>query len=119
MTAAPCPACGCREQAAAHALVAALQDDDVDGAIDRGLLETTGCESCHASCTAMLVDARDRRRFALDARERYRARERRLAARAAQRLAARPPKPGASATTLPAGASAALQRALAKASVRP
>jgi hypothetical protein len=115
---AGCPLCGCTADAPAHRLVAALQADDVDRAIDAGLLETGGCASCTPDCTARLLTARDARRIALDARERFRARERRLAERAAQRDAARRVKPVAGTPALPAGAAAVLARALAKAGKR-
>jgi hypothetical protein len=98
--------------------VAALQSDDVDRAIDAGLLETDGCTSCRPDCTAQLLAERDARRVALDARERFRARQRRLAERAAQREAARRVKPVAGTPALPASAAAVLARALAKAGKR-
>jgi hypothetical protein len=110
-----CPGCGCIATAPAHVLVASLQVDDVDRALDLGLLDSAGCPSCTAACTAALLAARDARRSALDARERFRARQRRLAMRAAQREDARRPKPSAGTPALPSGAAAALQRALARA----
>ena len=118
MSRSGCPGCGCIAPAPAHRLVAALQVDDVDGALDGGLLATEGCPSCTPVCTAQLLQARDARRFALDARERFRARQRRLSERAAQRDATRRPKPAAGAAALPPAAAAVLARALAKAGKR-
>ena len=113
-----CAACGCVASAPAHVLVAALGRDDVDAAIEGGLLDTVGCPSCTPECTSRLLAARDERRFALAARERFRARQRRLAARAAQREAARRAKPAANMPALPAAAATVLQRALAKAAAK-
>ena len=118
MSRSGCPGCGCVASVPAHGLVAALQVDDIDGAIERGLLSTEGCPSCTPVCSAQLLQARDTRRFALDDRERFRARQRRLSERAAQRDAARRPKPAAGAPGLPAAAAAVLARALAKAGKR-
>ncbi|AXK73601.1 hypothetical protein DWG18_06740 [Lysobacter sp. TY2-98] len=95
-----------------------LQGDDVDGAIEAGLLDVEACGLCAPACTAQLIAMRDQRRTALAARERFRARERRLARRAAEREAARNARPPAAATNAPAlppSAAAALQRALARA----
>jgi hypothetical protein len=102
--------------APAHALVAALARDDLDAALDMGLLDSAGCPSCSAGCTRALLAARDERRGALAARERFLARQARLARRAAEKVAARaapssvPGKPA-----LPAGAADALARAMARA----
>ncbi|WP_407910035.1 hypothetical protein [Lysobacter claricitrinus] len=100
-------------------MVGYLRVDDVDRAIAAGLLDIDACAGCAPTCTAALLSARDDRRFALAARERFRAREQRLARRAAEREAARTTPPAASATTakptLPPAAAAALQRALARA----
>jgi hypothetical protein len=111
--------CACAVAAPAHALLACVLRDDMDRAIDAGLLDTQGCPACAPECNARLLAARDERRFALAARERFRARQSRLAARAAQREAARRVKPQAHLPALPAGAAAVLQRALAKAASKP
>ncbi|WP_223266782.1 hypothetical protein [Luteimonas gilva] len=116
-----CPACACRDArgASAHAVVAALREDDLDRAMDLGLLETEPCPACDASCAAALTDARDARRRALEARERYRARGARLQRRAEELRAKRAATPavdiGTKAPALPAAAAAALARAKAKA----
>ena len=105
--------CGCKAAGAgAHAVANALAVDDLDHALDMGLLEVAPCPSCTPECRASLQQAADGRRAALAARERYRAREARLVRRAAERDARRrPPTP----TALPAAAAAALARAKAKA----
>jgi hypothetical protein len=117
-----CPACACRDPrgAVAHAIVAALADDDLDRAIDLGLLETDACPACKTSCTDALNAARETRLRALAARERYRIRNARLQRRAEElrsRRAAAAPTAGAGPKTpaLPAAAAAALARAKAKA----
>lgn len=122
-----CPACGCTNPAGApaHAVAAALRVDDVDGAIDAGLLEITDCAQCTLSCAQALAAARDARRSALAARERYHMRAARIERRAAERLAARavPTVPvsdnAPAAPALPPAVAAALARAKAKAAGRP
>lgn len=122
---AACAMCGCICGAATHAIVAALATDDLDAAVDAGLLEATPCEGCSDACNALLIAARDTRRRALAARERYRARQARLQRRAQARVAARAPAAGATAApaatpgpALPAAAAAALERAKARAAAR-
>ena len=117
-----CPACACRDPrgAVAHAIVAALADDDLDKAIDLGLLETHACPACEAFCTDALNAARETRLRALAARERFRARNARLQRRAeelrSKRASAAPVAGGGPKTpALPAAAAAALARAKAKA----
>jgi Na+-translocating ferredoxin:NAD+ oxidoreductase RnfC subunit len=115
-----CPGCACVGNAPAHALVAALARDDLDRALDLGLLDTTGCPTCSAACTATLVGYRDERRAALAARERFRARQARLARRAAEKAARMPSSAtersiAAARPALPAAAADVLARALARA----
>lgn len=128
----PCPVCGCSSAAGAaiHPIVAALIDDDLDRAIECGLLVTSGCTDCSAACSAVLLAARDVRLGALAARERYRQRDARLQRRAAERAARRAPAPGpaiaadpsesaqAARPALPSAAAAALARAKARADER-
>jgi hypothetical protein len=132
---ADCPLAADRDDR--RALAAALRTDDIDTAIEIGLLsyiashERVGvdrdkiCEEC-AGDEHIILTARDERLRALAARERFRAREARLANRAelrAQkrsaaantRTATAPDKPDAS---LPPAAAAALARAKAKAAGR-
>lgn len=122
----PCPACNCTDArgSATHAIVAALMADDLDHAIEAGLLDCVSCEGCSDDCTSLLMAARDTRLRALAARERYRARQARLQRRAEERAAARmSPAPAATAASpqkpaLPSAAAAALERAKARAAER-
>jgi len=109
-----CPLCACGEAHPAHAILAALREDDFDAAIERGLLDAQPCPRCAAGCSTLLATARDERLRALAARERFRAREQRLARRAAERDAARATAARQPAA-LPPAAAAALARAKAKA----
>ena len=119
----PCPGCGCADARgdAAHAIVAALVQDDLDGAIGAGLCGDAHCTACAPECVALLSAARVARRSALAARDRYRARQARLEQRKQARDAARSasmPTPTAPRPVLPAAAAAALARAKAKAAER-
>ncbi|MBW8851995.1 MAG: hypothetical protein JF600_14535, partial [Xanthomonadales bacterium] len=71
-----------------HALAEAVASDDLDRAIALGLLAFDPgphrCDDCREAIDALLA-ARDARLRALAARERFRAREARLAARAEAR----------------------------------
>ena len=110
---APCR-CGCDAAGGAriHAVANALAVDDLDHALDAGLLELPSCPGCTSACRQSVQDTAVDRRAAFEARERYRAREARLVHRAAERAARRkPPAP----TGLPPAAAAALARAKAKA----
>jgi hypothetical protein len=90
-------ACGCRQPGsiAAHRIAEVLAHDDLDRAMTAGLLECEPCEGCTPACRASLLAARDSRRFALAARERFRSREARLARRQAERRGAPAPTPPA------------------------
>lgn len=112
--------CGCSDAGGsdAHRIVAALARDDLDAAIETGLLDSEGCARCSPECHAALLDARDNRRAALAARERFRAREARLARRQQQRSLREHGatlQPATKAPSLPPAAAAALARARAKA----
>ena len=110
----PCPFCHCKEAHPAHAILAGLREDDFDAAIEHGLLQARPCPHCAASCSTLLASARDERVRALASRERFRAREQRLARRSAERDAARATAARQPAA-LPPAAAAALARAKAKA----
>jgi hypothetical protein len=124
-----CPYCGSvheRDRATVAALLAALASDDLDAAIELGLLQFelqpgVPCAAC-SPAIARLLAARDARRSALAARERHRRRDARLAQRAEANAAKR--KAGAPAAAdmpkprLPDAAAAALARAKAKAAQR-
>ena len=119
--AATCPhcACTCIDGALAHALLVLLAADDLDAALEHGLLEAPRCSRCNAACNAMLSSAQGACNIALAARGRHRARDVRLRRRKAEREAARVPKPTAkNAPALPAGAADVLARALDKARTR-
>jgi hypothetical protein len=116
---APCR-CGCSDAAGSHVhrIVAALDRDDLDAAIDAGLLDGDVCAGCSPACRAVLHDARESRRAALAARDRFRGRQARLARRQLERSLRREaatPQPGAMSPSLPPAAAAALARARAKA----
>ena len=115
---AHCHCCDCSETHPAHAILAALREDDLDAAIERGLLEAIPCPDCAESCAALLIQACDARLRALAARERFRTRERRLARISSERDAARN-NAARQPAALPPAAAAALARAKAKASGRP
>jgi len=125
MTAA-CPVCSCTDTrgAMAHAIASALADDDLDRAIELGLLEAVPCATCDDACRARVAAARESRRSALAARKRYRARAARLQRRMEERAAARAtPAPLTAAMpqatqALPSAAAAALARAKARAAER-
>lgn len=120
--AAACPHCACVSAAGGntHAVLAMLAADDLDAALELGLLTAQPCPPCDAACQARLAAARDTRRAALAARERHRARALRLLRRKAERETALVPAPSPATRTpaLPPSAADALARALAKASGR-
>ena len=118
-----CPVCG---NASVSALADAVAADDLDTAIERGLLAFEAppavCDAC-APRVAALLAARDARLRALAARERYRARQTRLAeraeAKARRRATALPATDQPKATpALPSAALAALVRAKARAAAK-
>ena len=126
---APAPeacVCGCRAAHGdrVHAIAHALATDDLDQAIELGLLldPPLACGNCSAQCTRLMHDARAARLSALAARERFRARNARLERRARERAEQRTPSAPVTQTTsapaLPSAAAAALARARAKAAAR-
>ncbi len=119
----PCPACGgaCARQAGG--LAALLQGDEVDAAIEAGLMDYAPCACCAEddSGLALIAAAQERLRIAWAARDRYRAREARLQRREAERAARRAPMPShcPERPALPPAAAAALARAKARAAKKP
>jgi hypothetical protein len=121
-----CPACACDASAGtrAHALLAALREDDPDRALDLGLLDPSiACPGCSDACQAAIGAARLQRESALAARERHRARNARLERRQGERAERRKPVMTTTTTTttapaLPPAAAAALARAKARAAGR-
>ena len=96
-----------------------LRDDDVDAAIEAGLMRYVPCPACDPALAAQLIEAQQRLSNAWAARDRYRARNERLARRAAEREAKRAlAAPAERKSTLPPAAAAALARAQAKAAER-
>ncbi|MEN4999131.1 hypothetical protein, partial [Luteimonas sp. TWI875] len=88
--------------ASMHHLVALLRRDDLDGAIEAGLMAAwpdAATASLDDDARTRLLDARARLQAAWDARARYRRRDARLAQRAAAREAARAPAPVAAPTS--------------------
>ncbi|MDR6992681.1 hypothetical protein [Luteimonas sp. 3794] len=107
-------------------LVALLRNDDVDAAIDAGLMAAWPdmcADVLDADARALLLDARSRLRTAWDARARFEARNARLARLAEEReIARRIPAPTPAAAdaaparpALPTNAAAILARAKARA----
>ena len=112
--------CGCIDASGlgVHRIIAALADDDVDAAIAEGLLDAVACDACAAACRGQLLIARNERRAALAARDRFRAREARRARRHEDRMQRRQavmPVAATAGPVLPPAAAAALARARAKA----
>ena len=129
MTPTGCLACN---DAGIAALAAAVAVDDLDAAIEHGLLAFEAPTGCCVACVpriAAVLAARDARRQALAARERFRARQARLVERTeakARRRAATapaqdaPPQTASTATApaLPSAVQAALARAKARAAAK-
>ncbi|MBO9717809.1 MAG: hypothetical protein J7507_13620 [Pseudoxanthomonas sp.] len=122
------PDTGSSRDATGARLRALLQAGDIDAALQAGLMDYA---ASHEADDAPIRAMQDQLRTAWDARNRYRAREARLARRAAERAARRtsavnPPAAPAHGTkqaavaapALPAAAVAALARARARASGR-
>ncbi|MEO6263391.1 MAG: hypothetical protein ABIO58_00175 [Luteimonas sp.] len=125
MTASAACRCGCTDVrgAPAHAVVAALAEADLDRALDAGLFTCAPCGACAPECRQTLFAAREQRQRALAARERFRAREARLARCRHERVERRATTtaaadPCGTVTALPAAAAAALARAKARAAGR-
>jgi hypothetical protein len=95
-----------------------LQADDVDAAIEAGLMDFVPCPACDRVLATQLAEAQRKLLIAWAARDRYRARNARLAKRAAERDARRAAPIAAKKNALPAAAAAILARAKAKAAER-
>ncbi|MGH8025610.1 MAG: hypothetical protein ACREO0_02680 [Pseudoxanthomonas sp.] len=102
----------------AAALAEYLQADDIDAAIDAGLMRYVPCPACDRASAAQLVEAQRKLLSAWAARDRYRARNARLAKRAAERDAKRAAPVVEKKSALPPAAAAILARAKAKAAER-
>ena len=95
-----------------------LQEDDVDAAIEAGLLRYVPCSACDPGLATKLIDAQQALSRAWAARDRYLARNERLARRAAERDAKRMPIVAKTKNPLPPAAAAILARAKARAAER-
>lgn len=102
---------------AAQRLLVLLRDDDLDATIEAGLMAFDGFDALAPDERATIASAQQCLRDAWAARDRFRAREARLARRAAERQAKRAPLRDDSGKPppLPPAAAAALARAKAKA----
>lgn len=108
-------------------LIRLLDADDVDAAIDAGLMQYVPCPACDSSDAQAARDSasiravQQRLADAWAARDRYRARNARLQRREAERAARRAPARNADTKipSLPPAAAAALARAKAKAAGKP
>jgi Na+-translocating ferredoxin:NAD+ oxidoreductase RnfC subunit len=114
----------CQQSASVRVLFEQVSADELDAAIENGLMGFVDCAACRASDPdyAAMADAltavRGRLAQAWAARDRYRARNARLARRAAEREARRTAVDVEKRSPLPAAAAAILARAKAKAAER-
>lgn len=104
----------------AHAATLAeyLRADDLDAAIEAGLMRYVPCPACDPAWSARLVEAQRKLLSAWAARDRYRARNARLAKRAVERDAKRAAAVAEKKNALPPAVAAILARAKAKAAER-
>ena len=110
------PAIGTAHECAhATRLMHLLQADEIDAALQAGLMAFAPCPACGALPAATVLATQQRLRTAWAARERYRARNARLAQRAAAREAKRKQDAPEKRSALPPAAAAILARAKARA----
>ena len=95
-----------------------IEADEIDAALRAGLMAFTPCPACDNVQAATLLAAQQRLHNAWAARERYRARNARLALRAAEREAKRRQELPEKRSALPPAAAAILARAKARAAER-
>ena len=95
-----------------------IEADEIDAALRAGLMAFTPCPACDSVQAATLLAAQQRLHNAWAARERYRARNARLALRAAEREAKRKQEVPEKRSALPAAAAAILARAKTRAAER-
>ena len=95
-----------------------LDADDVDAALEAGLMAFTPCPSCDAHSTAKVLESQQRLAKAWAARDRYLARTARLARLAAARDARRTGIKIEKKSSLPPSVATILARAKAKAAER-
>ena len=99
-------------------LLGLLQSDDVDAAIEAGLMHYVPCPACDLALAAELSGTQQKLSRAWAARDRYLARNARLARRVAEREAKRAPVFAERKSPLPPAAAAILARAKARAAER-
>lgn len=99
-------------------LLQLLQEDDVDAAIEAGLMRYVPCPACDPALAAELIEMQQKLSMAWAARDRYLARNARLARRGTERDAKRAPAISGNKKPLPPAAAAILARAKAKAAER-
>jgi hypothetical protein len=97
-------------------LVQLLAADDVDAALNAGLMAFSPCANCAVAMATKIAEARQRLTTAWAARDRYRIRETRLSRIAAERAAKRAAH--AQKSALPPAVAAILARAKEKATAR-
>ncbi|KAF1718951.1 hypothetical protein [Pseudoxanthomonas wuyuanensis] len=114
----------CRQSPSVSLLFGQISADDIDAALESGLMDFVDCAACragdpdYAAMADVLTATRERLAQAWAARDRYRARNARLARRAAERDARRTAADAGKRSSLPAAAAAILARAKAKAAGR-
>jgi Na+-translocating ferredoxin:NAD+ oxidoreductase RnfC subunit len=115
----------CRPDLSPQVLLRLLQSGDVDAAIQAGLMQFRPCAVCeredagYALLCEPITQAQQQLSRSWAARDRYRARQARLARQASEREARRAPIPAQKAKAmLPPSAAAILARAKAKAAER-
>jgi hypothetical protein len=99
-------------------LLQLLQEDDVDAAIEAGFIHYVPCPACDPALAAELIETQQKLSMAWAARDRYLARNARLARRAAERDARLGPAIPEKKSPLPPAAAAILARAKARAAER-
>ena len=95
-----------------------IEADEIDAALRAGLMAFAPCPVCDSVQAATLLATHQRLHNAWAARERYRARNARLALRAAEREAKRKQEGPEKRSALPAAAAAILARAKTRAAER-
>ena len=114
----------CQPSSSVRALFLQVSANDLDAAIENGLMQFVDCAACRASdpdyaaMADVLAAVRGRLAQAWAARDRYRARNSRLARRVAERETGRTAVNVEKQSSLPAAAAAVLARAKAKAAER-
>ncbi len=94
-----------------------LLTDDIDAALQAGLMRYVPCPACDRAHASLLIETQQRLLKVWAARDRYLARQARLARRVAERDTRRAAPPGKK-SALPPAAAAILARAKARAAER-